>query len=138
MTAWAPQQAVERTQRVSAIIVAWFQIVDEDDDFLICYMLHPETGAPIEKEINVAKPYMLRLTTFDGETRNGVTYAYSDPQTRTASKSGEDDITERITPSFQADDIIRAMSGMTGGTLCADAPVWEMMPDIRSWAESDE
>lgn len=116
--------------------VAWFEIQSVEDDYLVCWMLDA-AGAPIETNVNVAKPHMLRKKPFDGETRNSVTYDYTDSQTRTASKVGEDDITERVTPSFQVGDKIVAEAGVFGGTLCDDAPDWLMRSD-RVWAESDE
>ncbi len=67
--------------------------------------------------VYVAKPYDLRRTPFDGETVNNISYSYSDANTRTSSKAGNDDETEIITPAYYEDEVICAQRLNTGLTV---------------------
>ena len=109
-------------------------------DHVVAETWDGETAGSI---IYVAKPYLLRQTPFDGETRNSISYVYTDANTRTASKAGESDITEVITTSYQIGDIIYAMSPIAGGlavTITIDGlpvnPTWlDINVDGRVWSE---
>lgn len=114
-----------------------YKIVSVGNDVLLCHTWDGTTeGAD---SIIIAKPYLLRRTPFHGQTRNGVTYSYTNAYTRTASKSGEDNITEIITTSYQAGDIIRAIPGPTDVTYEDEVVMLEdANNDGRDWNESDE
>jgi hypothetical protein len=88
--------------------------------------------------IKIAKPYLLRRTPFDGQTRNGVSYVYSDAITRQATK-GEDTITETVVPVYVLDDELYGISAPAGGTGVAAAPDYlDLNLDGRAWAEVEE
>ena len=118
-------------------------VTGESGDYLLAREL--DTGTEGTRIFTVAKPYLLRMAPFDGETRNGITYAYTDVNTRTATNEDDESITEVITPSYQADDIIYAMTGITGGTGVYDEDDIEVewvevsgASGARMWAETDE
>jgi hypothetical protein len=119
------------------ISVAWFKIVDVLEDYLSCNMYDQFGELITDVLVNVAKQYMLRRSPFDGTTRNGISYAYTGDESRVATKSGEDPITEYVTSSFQVGDLIVAERFIHGGTFCLEAPDWLMRSDGRAWAESD-
>jgi hypothetical protein len=123
------------------ILGAQMKIASVDGDYLVCHSWDGTSAGTAD--ISVARPYLLRRTPFDGTAgRNSITYAYTDDQTRTATKSGEADITEVVTPSYVAGDIIYAAAGIRGGTDAEDddaaALVWlDLNVDQRAWCESD-
>jgi len=115
---------------------AMFKIVSLGTDVALCHTWDGETEGT--ESIPIALPYMLRRTPFDGQTRNGVSYSYTNAYTRTASVSGEDDITEHITPSYQAGDVVDAIAAKTGVTYGGNAVTLKIIGDGRAWGESDE
>lgn len=64
-----------------------FEITSIEDDFIGC-----TNGV-------IWKPFLLRRTPFDGEIVNGITYTYSDGETRSAT-DGVDTETQLITPDY--------------------------------------
>lgn len=94
-------------------------------DYVWCERQGGSTSSEGEGDrIAVAKPYLLRRTTWDteanggdAESRNGVTYEYTSGYERTATITAtgqeEDQI---IVPSYQAGDVIYAVRGVMGGT----------------------
>lgn len=68
-------------------------VLEVNEDTLTCQ--REEIGDVVE----VAKPYSLQRTPFDNKTLAGVTYVYSDNQTRTASSSVATE-TQVISPSY--------------------------------------
>ena len=118
-----------------------FLIDSDEGDYLVCYPFDGETVG--DDPVNVAKPYLLRKTPFDGNTRNGVSYAYdiSDPAKRVATKVSDSTTqTEVITPSYQvAEDEVWATKVDTGGTGVVDGDgndvVWLEDDQGRAWAK---
>jgi hypothetical protein len=118
-------------------IMQQFKVHEIDGDYLICHTWDGTDEGAVD--IKVARPYLLRRTPFDGYTRNSITYTYVSDVERTAAKSGETDITELVTPSYQVGDVIYAIRDIRGGTAVEDAPNWlDCNVDGRAWAESDE
>ena len=124
-------------RRLGGLRKQHFQIQTVAEDHLVCRAWN--NGQVESADVTVAKEWMLRKTPFHSQTRNGITYTYtgSDGQTRTASNGTDDDITEKITPSFQPGDIIVAERGIKGGTGVEAAPDWEMSHDGRKWGKVD-
>jgi hypothetical protein len=107
-----PQQ-VKPDASAKTVQVQQMKVASIAGDYITCYTFDGVvTGTD---EITVAKPWMLRRTPFDGETRNGITYTYSDDVTRDAS---DDDGTETqvIVPSYVVGDLIYAERNIIGGT----------------------
>lgn len=72
--------------------------------------------------VRILKPWLLRTTYWesldeagDPIERAGVTYVYTSSNERIASKEGEDDEAQRITPSYLPEDVIFAIRGVYGG-----------------------
>ena len=109
-----------------------FKIVNIDDDVLECVRTNVHGGSSI---VYVAKSHLLRRTPFDGNTRNGISYVYSDPQTRVATNASTMQTeTEVIVPSYQPDDLISAQTGMIGGTGITGVKWQDVNYDGRAWA----
>ena len=126
LTADHLQEAVEaltlllsEAQPPLQVLPAWkffvrqFKIASIDNDHLLCNTWNGTTQG--DEDYAVAKPYLLRKTPFDGETRSGITYAYSAAQTRTADNGSNAD-TETVQPSYVAGDILYAIPFVLGGT----------------------
>lgn len=129
-----PPEQVFAVERSDSIRHQQFQVVSVGTDYLVCSR-HNGTSAEAGS-VKVALPYLLRKTPFDGKTRNSIAYTYSSVTQRTAGGSEA----QLITPSYVADDIIYAISGVTGGTGVTDEnsePVtWlDLNLDGRAWAK---
>jgi len=116
-----------------------FSVVAEYDDYVTA---HPLVGDQIDtaKTVLIAKPPALRKTTYNGTTNDlGWLFTYVDSHTRTASKSGETDITETIRDPYTAGDIIYAdmPAGGTHVTNGDDDLIWcDTNRDARRWSFS--
>lgn len=102
------------------------------DDYLICHYYNNDIEE--STDIYVLKPWTLRRTPFDGQTVNGISYAYSDNSTRVATKDTIVE-TQYITPDYNIDDIIYAERAnievdIGGGIL---ATLVDNGADGRSW-----
>ena len=88
--------------------------------------------------IRVAKPYYLQKTPFDGETIDGVAYAYTNNQCRTATVSGPTVTTEVVTPEWivksgsTPGDIIY-VRWVSNGTNVMGQEYIDINVDSRSW-----
>lgn len=95
------------------------EIVSVSADHLIVreYRIYPSPTPPVvgSTSILVAKPYLLRRTPFDGQTRDGVTYAYTSDQVRTAT-IGPDQRTEHVTPGYVIGDLVYCLRTVLNGT----------------------
>ena len=119
--------------------VQQLKIVAQYDDYLACYPWDDVQGLGTTL-VNVAKPWLLRRAPFDGTSgRNGITYAYSNAYTRVATK-GTSTETEVITPSYQPNDVIYAVSGATGfnfsvtiGGIATPMQAVDQNADGRTW-----
>lgn len=116
-----------------------FQLVSVENDYLVAVVLDGAGAGALEYKI--AKPYLLRRSPFDGNSRNGVSYSYTNNTTRTASKAGETDITEVVVPYYVAGDELYAsrVFGGTGVTVDGvDLVFLDDNRDARAWAEQPE
>lgn len=110
------------------------QITGIQGDYLECVRVwRGETLG--SEQVNVAKPRLLRQSV---TARDGVTYVYTDSQTRTASKSGETDELQRVTPTYLVGDrieveIVRGLTLITEVDEQRGRPVDKNL-DGRSWA----
>lgn len=103
-------------------------VVSVQQDYLIC-------NAPGESEaINVALPYLLRRTPFDGLTRDGITYTYSSNTVRSATGSPGTE-TQTIVPSYVANDQIFATRYPRYGTGVTNVFFIDENRDGRAWAK---
>ncbi len=106
------------------------------------------TGQPwngvevVEENVLILKPWDLRGTPFHNKTRNGITYSQFADDKRTATKAGETDEQQWIIPSYHADDIIFAVTGVVGGIdvqgvnlLAEDATWMDINAAGRQWAK---
>lgn len=87
-------------------------------------------------EFEVALPWLLRRTPFDGVIYNGVSYTYSltEPYTRTAT-AGPDSETQRITPPYVVGDVLYVLRNVTGGTgVTQQLQALDLNVDGRCWA----
>jgi hypothetical protein len=135
-----PQQLYRLPTHPGGVLVQQMKIVSVDGDFLVCHTWDGTTEGT--DAIKVARPYLLRRTPFDGASRGSISYVYVDDQQRTSSKSGEDDITEYVTPNYLAADVIYAIVNHRGGTGVVDdgslAVGWvDLNVDGRAWAQDD-
>ena len=133
----APVQII-RTRERGGSGVKQFRYKSFKTDYISC-LEWDGTTLGVE-EVNVALPYMLRQTPFDGETRRSITYTYITGQWRTASKSGESDESQVIVMNFHSSDTIYAVSGVAGGTgvtsETGEEVVWQdLNVDGRMWAK---
>ena len=116
------------------------------DDYLKCYALGredkygdtDEDTENWERIVYVAKPYILRRSPFDNKTVDSVSYVYTNAYTRTASKAGETDETQLITPSYVENEIILAVrietNIITDDSEDAKPVDWMDLGIGRAWA----
>lgn len=111
--------------------------LEENQDYIICTTPTGYAGgSPYSPQINVAKPYLLRYTPFDGSSRNSISYSYNTNNEREAD-TGSEVIIEVITPSYVLGDHI--IAGKVGnGTGVTDTTYLDLNNDSRTWAEIDE
>lgn len=121
---------------LSTITIRRAEIVTIGVGYLLCRDPDIGQGEDARTRFYVAMPSLFRATSHDG-----VSYAYTDGNTRTASKSGETDETHLITPRYVEGDMIMAASpvnfgsGLTG-IVATGVPVeWiDLNLDGRAWA----
>ena len=112
------------------------EVVSESDDHIVCKYIGID-GVAYASDINVAKPYLLRRTPFDGVARAGITYTYTASNTRTAS-DGVDQETQVIVPSYAAGEpvFISSVQPHTGVVLSdVNLRLVDMNIDARAWAK---
>ena len=110
------------------------QIVNMTTDLLVCHRVW-RGGTLGSEEIYVALPPLLRQSV---TSRDGVTYTYIDLQTRTASKAGESDETQIITPNYLVGDLVeveitRGLTGVPDVDQQRGRPI-DKNVDARAWA----
>lgn len=103
-------------------------------DYIACARLW-RNSAVGDATVNVARPKLLRASETD---RDGVTYVYTDPQTRTASKAGETDELQIVTPNYLVGDflevhVIRGKTGIPEVDAQRGSPI-DANVDGRAWA----
>ena len=79
-----------------------------DWDWLLATKLHPDGVNFDTRNTRIALPFLLRRSPFDGGTRAGISYTYTDNVTRDADDGGGA-VQEIIVPSFEVGDIIFAV-----------------------------
>lgn len=99
----------------------------------------PDSTAEEYEPVMVAKPYLLRRTPHDGETRGDIAYDYSTPTRRQASTPVfPRGFYQRIVPQYRIGDEIRATGNIRHGTgvvyNSVDIVWHEDNPDAREWA----
>ena len=110
------------------------EIVSIQGDYLTCKRVW--RGSTLgSDDVLVAKPRLLRQSV---TARDGVTYVYTDSQTRTASKSGETDELQRVTPKYLVGDrievtIVRGLTLITQVDEQRGRPI-DKNVDGRAWA----
>ncbi len=113
-----------------------FQVIADQGDYLTCYSYSGD--AVTSSVINVAKPYLLRKTPFDGSSRNSISFVYSSNSARTATSGDTED--QVIVPSYVAGDEILAVTNIVGSTGVRDSGnkliTWDdLNRDGRAWAK---
>lgn len=130
-----------------------FVVMEEQDDYLTCVQFNfsdiaqdydPLLGISLQElgltgvETYVAKPYWLQQTPFHNESiiLNGVSgiLAYTGTGTRTFTPTAEDPISQTLTPSYFAGDIIAAYEAPTGISVDSQLIVWtDLNTAGRNW-----
>jgi len=132
--------ALVRFPGAGAAQTQMFKVVSVEVDYIVCHAWDGETEG--QEAVLVALPYLLRMTPFDGQTRDGITYDYDSEITRTATKDADTE-DQVIVPSYIAGDVIFAATGIIGGTD-ATGPNSEVLDrqdlnvDGRAWAKVAE
>lgn len=129
-----PEQVDPKTR--SHLAIQQFKVKTIYANVLGCMTWDGTTEGTVE--IYVAKPFLLRQSPFDGLTHNGISYAYSSPSLRTATR-GANSETQIIIPVYVVDDIIYGLSSIVGGTATnvSGVPVQylDLNVDGRAWAK---
>lgn len=118
-----PSRQVFPDQNRQAVVVQQFRVelvpelLGDAGDLLICRAFDGAESGSID--FVIAKPWDLRVTPFDGETRDGITYTYTTSTSRTADDGSESE-TQVVVPSYVVGDVILAMSGVKGFPLRVD------------------
>lgn len=103
-------------RKVSQLQIAALPTDAAQGDYITAYNLGVYgDGSASGETVKVAKPYHLRRGVFDGNTVNGVAYAYSDNYTRTA-----DGVSQTVFPAYNVGDTIYAIYQPSGGTGVLD------------------
>lgn len=108
----------------SSVIVV--HLVSVEDDHLIC-------EGENSTEVLVAKPYELRVNPWDGNTINGVSYAYTDAVTRVADGTE----TQHVIPAYVAGAEIYATKPKGGIEIESVTYEWLEINQGRAWAAED-
>ena len=131
-----PKDRHKRGLNVTGSIVRQFRVKSVGNDHITCRTWDGTTEG--DTDVKVAKPYLLRRTPFDGETRDGITCTYSSACERQAS-DGVDTEDQVIVDSYIADDIIYAIRVIVGGTdttVSDEDIMWlDLNVDGRYWAK---
>lgn len=109
-------------------LVRFAKVLSVSNDHIRCRFWEPATNIDGDN-INVAKPWMLRRTPFDGLTINyddgtSVTYAYSAEAVRTGTVGAVVE-TQNLTPNYYQGEPLRLNSGATDVVIGDTRLVWE-------------
>lgn len=133
----APRETAS-TASAESVTLRRAEIVSVGVGYLYCQDPDVGQGDDARRTFYVAMPPLFRATTHDG-----VTYAYTDGNTRTASKDGETDETHVLTPRYVAGDMLTAAapvefgSGLVGVPQTEDAvALIDLNLDGRQWAKT--
>lgn len=113
-----------------------FQVIADQGDYLTCYSYSGD--AVTSSVINVAKPYLLRVTPFNGFSRNGISYVYTSNSTRIASNGDTEN--QLIVANYVAGDQIMAVTNILGSSGVTasngDKVIWcDLNVDGRFWSQ---
>lgn len=110
------------------------RVVSVHDNHLLCTRWIGSGWSSIQEK--VAKPFLLRASI---TTRNGITYTFTDPFTRTATQASNTE-TQVIVPSYIAnhDEIFAVPVPHTGVTESGrELTLMDLNVDGRAWAKKD-
>lgn len=101
------------------------------EDLLRCKLLD-SNELPTGNDIYVAKPWELRVSTYNGLTVNGITYAYTGVQQRSATPSGEDTESQVIVPTYVVEQTVIFYCSLVDGVELAVGT--DVNVGARAWA----
>ena len=142
---WVHLGGAGGTGTTSATTIGQFIIMSIKGDYLVCRTLSDAAAGAVD--IPVAKQWMLRRSPFDGTTKFGYSYTYTDGDadfkggTKRTKTRGADEEKQIVTPPSYPDSIIYAVKNITGGTgvVTDDSPPvvveWQELSDGRAWAQ---
>lgn len=120
--------------------VRQMEVIEVGGDFLVCQPR--DFVAASGATVFVAKPWLLRRSPFEDQTRDGITFTYTSDSERTAD-DGADTETQQVTPSYVAGDVIYAARNINGRILIQDSQsetiqaAWlDLNVDGRTWAST--
>ena len=126
----------------NAVDFGTFSIVSEEADYIVCTAWNTVTSLAVGSTVNIAKPYLLRRTPFDGVTitfpnAQDIAYTYTENGTRTAN-DGTSSQSEILTPQYTVGELLIAFTGMSGGsgvTVSDSMLVWmDVNTGGRQWS----
>lgn len=135
-----PLQATVKPR--NRLLVERFRFLGDDKgDFIICQAL--DEISVTEGNIRIAKPFLLRRTPFDNDSRiaggEKITYVYSSSSERVATNTDGTDETQVIVSSYSEGDFILAIHGIedqTGVRVDDKDLGWlDVNNDARAWAK---
>ena len=119
---------------VAGNVIQQFSVVSVHDDYLICQAWDGEFLSGIN--VQIAKPFLLKNSFFDGFSYDGVSYTYIDVNTREAT-DGTTTETQIVTPAYSIEATIYAVRDVLGGVdLNGSGIEWlDLNVDGRAWAK---
>lgn len=124
------------TLAVTANSARQYSLVADAGDWLLVREI---TGSRIfGPVVFLAKPYLLRITPFDGQTRAGISYVYEEVYQRVATR-GLVSETQVVVPQFVEGDLIYGVNFVANGTNLIAANSLhvtglDLNVDGRAWA----
>lgn len=123
------------------------RIYTVQDDYLVCKLYNEFSDVESSQNVNVAKPFELRKSEFDGKTitydaDGTVTYTYSGRSQRSANYGGGNIYTEKLVPDYAEDVDVRERILVVAGTtdvLVSGSPcLWtDINTSGRGWVRTD-
>lgn len=125
-------------ERRPPTVLRQMEIQSVQGDYLVCRTLDA-SGTQGPNDVYVLKPWTLRQTPFDGQTVNGVSYAYSDASNRTAT-AGDEEEDQQITQDYYTGAVIYVMDSDASVEVVAGvfARVIDVNVDARAWLKVPE
>lgn len=146
-----PAQQVVARGEVTPAAPRMFRVLTVEADYIRCESQDGTFENDGNEDVwNIAKPYLLRRTPFEGtdasgatRTRNGITYSYADNESRTATLTATGATEDQaIVPSYQAGDILYAIGPMATGVRfdrdddTVDVEWLDLNTDGRTWGQA--